>query len=215
MREKIIALSAITALASVAAADVVSYDATFSSKKTNWSDSMTLPLFDPALGTLNKVSWTLWGEVSGTARFESEDSGPADITMKLSATLTLFGPDASVLQITIPFFQLVETVSAYDGITDFGGTSGRTYTNLVANKSEDGETIAAQDLAQFTGVGNLVLPLTAEGSSTASGAGNIISAFSTFAAAHATVNYEYTPVPGPGAVALAGLGSLLVARRRR
>lgn len=215
MREKFFALSAIGALASVAAADVVSYDAQFATKKTNWSDSITLPLFDPSLGTLNKVSWTLWGEVAGTARFESEDSGPADITMKLSATLTLFGPDASVLQITIPFFQLVETVTAYDGITDFGGTSGRTYTGLQADKAESGETIAPGQLAQFTGVGDLILPLTAEGSSTATGAGNIISAFSTFAAAKATISYEYTPVPAPGALALAGLGGLVLARRRR
>lgn len=199
--------------ANMARADVISFSDSVPLQSTNFNSSVTLPLFDPSIGILEKVTLKLTGYVEGAAKFESLDSEPATVTMELAAEITLQRPDLSTLVVSLPLVMTSDDVDAFDGNIDFGGGSGRTYANLMADQLEIVMTMDPADLALFTGVGNVVLPVVAIGASTGSGAGNLLLQFNTSAAADVTVCYQYIPEPATAGLLIGGL--LFFARRRR
>ena len=204
----------------IAAADSVQYSDSISLTKTNWSSTVTIPKFNSALGNLTSIEFYLDGYVEGSAKFESEDLEPTVVTMDLSAMLKLFRPNNTLLVVTIPVALTLDNASAFDGIIDYAGTSGKSYTGLNASKTESTTSSPpSSDLALFTGTGNIILPVSGTGASTGSGAGNLNLKFSTSASAIARVKYYYDVVPEPSGIAviltgLAGLGGFARLRRK-
>ncbi len=192
----------------------VTYSDDVSMSPTDWDTTLTIPKFDMPGYELESVIIALAGNVTGLA--QCENTGPSDATvrMNLRSEITLQRPDGSVLAVTIPFVSTTDNLTGYDGVTDYAGTSGRTYTNLVADKTETATFTSASDLSLFTGGGNIVLPVLAEGISYASGAGNLQTSFTTEASSSASVTYNYVWVPEPLTISLliGGLGCLI--RRR-
>jgi hypothetical protein len=175
----------------VAQADTIVYTASIPLATTNWSQSMSIPKFDhPCM--LDSVCFELMGYVEGAAKFESLDAAPATVTMNLQATITLNRPNNTPLVTVIPLVQTVDNVTAFDGVIDFGGTSGRTYEGLSGDATESACVSSPEDLDLFTGDGNILLPTTAIGTSSGSGAGNLILQFNTSASAGVQVTYFYT-----------------------
>jgi hypothetical protein len=211
----IIAVVFFSVSAAVQAA-TVSFSDSIPVQPTNFSSSVSVSKFDPSLGTLLSIQFDLAGAVEGSARFESLDAAPATVTMNLSAQIALQRPDNSTLVVVLPLVQTVDNVTAFDGTIDFGGTSGRTYSGL-SNSASNSFTSPPpiSDLALFTGLGNITLPVVATGMSSGSGAGNLILQFNTSAGADVMVTYTYEPIPEPASLALLGFGMLTVLRRRR
>ena len=176
---------------------------------------MSLPKWDPSLfpgDVLTGISFTLDGSVSGNAKFESLDAAPATVTMNLQAMIKLYDPSNNVLVVTLPVVWTSDNVSAFDGVIDFGGTSGKSY---LGETNSDSQTGTSTDYATFTGSGNISLPVTAQGSSNGSGAGNLILQFNTFAAASASVTYTYSEtVPEPASLVSLAIGALSLAGYR-
>jgi hypothetical protein len=141
-------------------------------KQTNWTETLSLPRFNPLSGTLTSVQITLSGVVSGRVGFESLDSAPATLNLHLTATIAIRRPDHSVIFLVVPNAQLSEQVPAYDGVTDYGGTSGGERL-LSASLDETYLLTNPADLALFIGSGAVDLPAVAVGSSSASGPGNV------------------------------------------
>jgi len=191
------AATALALCASVGSASSVTHSASLELATTNWSTTMTFPRFDSSLGCLDSICFNLNGHVQGTAKFESLDASPATVTMDLAATLTLQRPDGTTLVVTMPLASTSDDASAYDGTTDFAGTSGATYSSLSADKAEAACTSATADFTLFTGTGDIVLPVVATGTSTGSGAGNLILQFATDASAGASVTYYYSTCTVP------------------
>lgn len=212
------ALCALPMLVGAAAsATSVSFNASVSPQSTNWTESLVFPKFDPSLGTLLSIDFMITGTVSGVAQFENLDAAPATITVNLAAQIKLQRPDLSNLVVVLPIASNTESVSAFDGIADYGGTSGRTYSTLNASVSDSATSSSPADIALFTAtfLGETIsLQASALGLSSGNGAGNLQLLFQTIAGADATVRYNYE-IPTPGAVALFGLAGLAVARRRR
>ena len=198
-------------LCSTASAATVTYGpASFGPATTNWSSSLSLPKWDPALfpgQTLTGVSFTLNGSVSGSAKFESLDASPATVNMNLQATITLTDPSANVLATVIPVASTTDSVTAFDGSVDFGGTSGVSYPGLSGSNSASGSGV---NFPLFTGAGSILLPISASGTSSGSGAGNLITQFATSAGADASVTYTFQAVPEPSTLVLAAFGTLAV-----
>jgi hypothetical protein len=183
---------------SLAGAATVTHSATVPLAITNWTNSVSIPKFDPALGTLNSVAFALDGHVEGDVMFESLDAAPATVTSTLSAVITLKRPDNSAIVATTPAWATSDNVSVFDGVIDFGGTSGKTYSARTADGSNSSTSPPPPgDLALFTGVGNISLPVTAAGATSATGAGNLVVSFTTRASADVKVVYTYTPPPRP------------------
>jgi hypothetical protein len=197
-------------------ADSISYSDFVAVQRTNWNKTVSVSQFNPSLGTLDSVLISLQGTVAGSAKFESRDHGPTTVTMSLQAQVTLSWPNQNNLVVALPLVQTVDNVTVFDGTTDFGGSSGRTYDNLSGSKTESAllSPPTPTDLAVFLGTGTVTLPVKAEAQSFGTGAGNLIQWFMTDAGADVTVTYDYR-VPEPAAGALIGLGGLALIRRRR
>lgn len=181
---------------------------------TNFNSSVSIPKFDSNLGTLDKITFKLGGHVEGQAKFESLDGAPTTVEMQLAAQIKLQRPDLSVLVVALPMAMTSDMVTAFDGVADFGGTSGMTYPALSANQVEMTMTVNPVDFALFTGGGNIVLPVMATGASSGSGAGNLLLQFNTSASANVMVTYDYT-VPEPATAAFIAMGAVCFFRRRR
>lgn len=199
------------------AATVVYSSNVIAPKTTNYNDVLSIPQFDPALGTLQSIKVTLFGNLKGFVRFESLDATATTVTTNLTASLTLTRPDGSTIVVTIPAFSDTRTVAAFDGTLDFDGASGFTSPELIASSSNFVTLVSAADLALFTGPGILNGPLLAAGISSASGAGNLVTQFSTEAGGYASVEYTYAAVPEAGtwALMLSGFGLVGYSMRRR
>jgi hypothetical protein len=179
--------------------NTITHSASIALQDTNWRDSVTIPKFDPVLGTLTKVIYRLDGHVEGDARGESLDALPADVSMNLSASISLRRPDLSIIVQVLPIVNETFRASSFDGTIDFAGTSGRAFLGLVNDASDTASSppLLLSDLALFTGVGTITLPVHADGMSRGSGAGNLITRFGTRASARVTVQYEYQPASVP------------------
>ena len=161
------------------------------------------------------------GNIQGQAKVESLDTSPTNVNLNFSATLTLTRPDLSVIVVTVPLANFNDSLTSFDGTIDFGGTSGVTHPGINVSASNNAiSPPPASDLILFSGPpgspGTINLPVTAVGSSTATGSGNIITQFTTAAAADVQVCYTYlvntpptfgapTPVCGSTIPASAGV----------
>jgi hypothetical protein len=104
-------------------------------------------------------------------------------------------------------------------VSDFGGTSGRTYNGLTADLSNSATSSLGSDLTLFStaGVDYIDLPMFANGASTGSGGGTLELGFATSASGTAKVTYFYDAVPEPSSLLalLSGLGGIIGFLRRR
>lgn len=160
---------------------------------TNWATTVSIPKFDSSLGVLQSVDFELTGRVTGSASIESLDAAPSTVMTTYKAEITLTRPDMSVLVISVPDQMFNDNLSAFDGTIDFAGTSGIAHLDITAQDVQTLNVTAPADLALFTGAGNIVLPIDAVGTSTASGSGNLITQFLTDAEASVSVCYNYAP----------------------
>lgn len=200
------------ALVTSASAATVQYSGSVSQLRTSWTQYVSLHRFDTSLGTLKSVRFEVTGYVSGIAGFENQDAEGGAVTTTLSAVVKLFNPrDASLLVTTTPSASRSETVFGYDGTDDYGGSSGRTYTDLTGNLAQSTLLTSSTDLNWFKGTNDYSVMLTAKGASSGSGPGDLLLKFSTNSKADVKVTYEYDAIPEPASLLglFTGLGGLL------
>ena len=200
---------------SQATADTIMFSDSVALQPTNFNSSVSIPKFNPGLGTLTKVIFELSGHVEGQAKFESLEAGPTTISMQLAAQVNLQRPDLTSLVVALPLAMTMDNASAFDGTVDFGGTSGKTYSALAGDDNEMSMTTAPLNLALFTSIGNIALPIMTTNASSGNGAGNLLLQFNTSASGDVTVTYEYIVIPEPATAMLVSLGAMGLFRRRR
>jgi hypothetical protein len=218
---KVIATSlAAIVLATAANAATVSYDASTSNLAPDWATTLMLPKFDPALGTLTKVTLKLVGKVDGSVKAENTSaSSPASATLKLGAEIMASVAGAALSVKVEPFDGAIVPLSVFDGTLDFGGTSG---TSFTSSAEEDGEVFTFANLGTFIGPGLVDIDVSADGTSSATGGSNMVFQFDSLAMGTTTITYTYdapapTPIPLPATLPLL-VGSLFgvaLLRRRK
>ena len=214
---------AVISLSSVANAAVDGpYTGSVPDTLTTWgvplgSVTQSIKKFDPALGTLNSVAFTLNGNATSTVTINATTD--TNYYYSAGATIRLTRPDGSLLVQTIPTLTVGD---AFNTLLQTAGTSSSATGSATASNAATYSS--ASDLALFTGLGNIALPTQAAGFVNVSLiGGNAAAGQSTIAGANVSVVYNYTPgstaVPEPGSVAmlLAGgiTGAGLLVRRRR
>ena len=213
----VLSIAGLLLISSLASANIVSYTYNKPLSSTNWTQSFNVQKFDPTLGALNSVTISVAGSLSQTLMFEnfgsagsitfSNSSGTTGCLYKVKYT---GGSDLVTLDIVdAPTY----SYTAYDGVMDFGGTSGKTD---VVGKMDSFFDIFTDlsTLIDFTGPGTIGLDATATGRSHYQGGGNIAVGVSTRAGSDVTVTYDYT-VPEPATMLLLGLGGLALIRKHR
>ncbi len=156
---------------------------------TNWTSSVTLDKFDPSLGVLTQVGLSAMGTIIQTIKIESHDTSPQTVTGTGTATITVTLPSSPQTLVVSPTNTVMHPYTAYDGVQDFGGTSGSTDTGVTNTATQTLSPYAP--ISDFNGPGTVMLPVAAVASSHTSGAGNVVSQFITTAGATVCVQYTY------------------------
>ncbi len=214
----ITAVAAVAVAGTTAAAASEVYMGSVALQTTNWSDAISIPGFDSMGGNrqLTEVIVMLTGDVTGTAAAESQDNDAATIDLNLQATLQLeLTATGTLLSEVIPVANESFMASAFDGVIDFGGTSGVSFNDLSGMAMETDSITDAMTLANFVDVMSVDLTANATGTSSGSGAGNLLTQFTAQAGLGWKVEYVYQVIPAPSAAAAFGMLGLAATRRRR
>lgn len=185
---------------------------------TNWNQFVTIPKFDPTLGTLTLVT------VKISANFEAsilaENTGPSPSNINAVATVTVTpSPSPPVLWNLGPMaggLASAAFVTANDGTMDFTGTDTASFgTNgtLMVTRSFNNPGDLGHFTAGFIG-DNWSVNATGTGFvSVTSDSGNVHSQGQSKAGMQVDVTYHYIPEPATLTFLTLGLG--VMARRRR
>lgn len=162
---------------------------------TDWNTSFTFPKSNDALiGTLTKVTLfiadAVWHPLIGV---ENTGAQAISTTLGFSGLLTLTPPTGGANEVTTTLLNKQVSLPAYDGQTDYGGLSGRTWSNEFSSITNQNRTFTTNaQLNIFRGAtGTVAFPVTAQNSFTITGGGNLENSVQTHVGAGACVVYEY------------------------
>lgn len=160
-----------------------------------WVESVSVPRFDPRLGTLIRASLRLSGESTNRIAIENLDSSASTISANLSGTLTLERPDGSPLFSVTQAESFLQTLAAHDGDIDFGGLSG--HEQVLAAPFDEASDVSPADLQLFVGSPGIrelmSFELEAAAQSMVSLGGSVVTSFTFSTGARFEVEYEYLP----------------------
>jgi len=168
---------------------------------TNYAGTIALPKYQPSAhggDPLLAVRCTVDARIEGSIQAESTDSDKVTILTRLKADVTLSGASPTFsLTANAGGTQNSFNATKYDGILDYGGTSGVTYPNLVGTGTVTQTFTDAATLAAFTATSpgeTITLNVGATGESSGSGGGNLNLIFITRAGANYTCTYFHRQV---------------------
>ncbi|TFW13952.1 choice-of-anchor E domain-containing protein [Duganella callida] len=214
---------AVAALAAAVDASAAVQTYTVNSNVLNYTKSsaagaLDFAKFDATLGTLESVQVQLFSNLGTTVKVENTSTSSAS-TIKATAgallTFTLSGVSQTLTSSDSHTFN----ASVFDGLSNYAGTSGGSYTFSSPFSSSSTYSDAAS-LALFSGTGSAHANLAASTTSVIAGiSGNTRSLVLPSFSGYAKVTYTYaTPVPEPEtyAMLLGGLALVgAIARRRK
>ena len=114
--------------------------------QTNWNKTCSVTKFDPALGQLKGVKIIINGKVNSEVQIENKDPQSVTITSTVSAQIQVKKPDSSLILSANPSKTVSDLFGSYDGVVDFGGTSGKTYSGLISSNTNSSTLVSSADL---------------------------------------------------------------------
>ena len=152
---------------------------TFADSTTGWSSSVPVRQFDPALGALQFVNLTLTADILASVAGRNLDATTSDIATSQTAT--------------VAFGSLLSAATSVSDLMSLSGGADRIDQGLSQTACRTGTLTGASELAAFTGQGTLAVPISATGTSSLDGPGNMLAKLLAEAGATVTVSYTYLP----------------------
>jgi hypothetical protein len=175
---------------SAVARETVEYCDTLNNSGPSLNYNHTLPLFDPGLGNLVQVNLTLDLEILQNYSLENEGNVSQTVDAESEGNLLITLPDETSISANASS-SISEELAAYDGKTDFGGSSGKTIESVESRGSAEREY---QELSDFVAsFQNETVSLPVEISTGSRTSGNIVFGLSTVAESKVCVTYTYAP----------------------
>ena len=225
------AIASVFAITESARAASLSFSDSIDLQRTNFTDEvLSVSQFDASLGTLTGVELAVSGIVQGSVKYESLDAVNSIVTADVAALLEVSGgPSNEVLFQVEPTVIANESATAFDGVLDFNGSSGGSFTTDAGSETGLVSYSDPEFLSFFTGTDSIELLVSAIANSAVTGPGNLFANIQTKAGAEVVVTYQYdeftpdtpntstasTPEPATllSLMALSGLG--MVVRKRQ
>jgi hypothetical protein len=159
-----------------------------------WSVPLSFNQFDPSLGTLSDVDVGIVGDVTGTAAIQNLGATAASLQINLPSVIDVAAADGTWLASVSPEATATVNLGAYNGTTDFTGSSGTVvagFSNVATAVSDyipgTGTAVTA------VGTGSMDLTASSQVSSSQSADGNLLSLIQGEAGATVSVQYVYQP----------------------
>ncbi len=188
-----IATAAVLTLAGSASAATVSYSAAKPVDFTNWADTLQVDQFDPTMGTLLTVQVQVTGTNSTQTFVESLSNLSRTVRTGSDVTLIVDGPLGTQFSV-IPQVRLTNSFTGFDGLADFGGTSGATNPFRDGVLSQSLNLVAGiDDVSGYVGNGSVAFNLAATATGFYAGPADYEFEVITKAGAEVTVVYTYEP----------------------
>ena len=157
-----------------------------------WNSNVSLPKFDPEMGTLREVVLSCEMNLSQELNIENENSEASNYTLILSGALTVDLPSSENL--TISFNHSTQgNLFAYDGTSDFSGPSGNKSVTDIPTEAATRSISGINDFLAESPGESIVLPVAVHVSSRTKASGTSSSGVLSRAGAKVCVSYAYDP----------------------
>ena len=173
-----------------ASAERIDYCDSIAEEYAGWSSNVTLPKFDPELGTLRAVDLSCEMNLSQEVMIENENPNPMNYTLILAGELTVGLPSSDGLSIS--FNQSTAgNLSGYDGDTDYQGSSGSKSVIPIPTEAATKSIADINDFLANAPNETIVLPVVVDASSQTKTSGRSNSGVFSIAGAKVCVTYTY------------------------
>lgn len=170
---------------------------TVASADAGWSVPLGFPQFDLSQGMPLGVQVGVTGTITGSASIENLGAAAADVHIQLPGTISVVGPDGTLLTSVAPDPSQIIHLGAYDGTTDFSGNSGTIVSNISASATAASVfLVGTSGPVPFGGTGTLALTASSQASSSVAGNGNLLVVTHAQAGAAISVQYDYQALVG-------------------
>ncbi len=197
-----------------ARADTNSFSVPFQFSANMGSALVQLPRFTEEASLLSSVAFTLDATIRAKVRAENYSGTPGTVQFSIQGDVWATGVGIDAFAAGIVFNSPTVLLSGSDP-TPFSGDDFINFGTVSASQSV--ATTPTQGLEAYSGNGTLPVSLGSTGRWTLfSGNGNTYFEIRDFeVVGTATISYNFTLVPAPGAAVLAGIAGLALTRRRR
>lgn len=158
------ACASLVFLVSSAHAEVLTHTTTISSVQPGGTAAVALPRFDSSLGVLDQVTLSIRANMNCTFAFENTSNVAMEVggwsgTLWLAVHVPWQAGGLSGVPASSAYGAPTTFVSAYDGATDYGGSSGATFTVVDGGASGAPDQavhfLSPSQFGQFVGAGTV------------------------------------------------------------
>lgn len=182
----------LSSLLLIASAETVSFCDSIPMQITDWNSSVTLPKFDPEMGTLTGVDLKSESNLSRDISLENMNNNSANFALFLMGGLLIELPNSeSISQNVNQSFE--GRLSGFDGSKDYSAPSGLNKSEVIAVEPAFKSYFAIDDFkASFVGE-KAVLPVMTSFSTQVQSSGSASSRVTLKAGASVCITYTYEP----------------------
>lgn len=162
----------------------------FANGKANTIGTQLLNQFDPSLGALQSIQIKVDGRIISDIKIENLDDQSSAVAGTVSGNVLVSGPGFNLNVNILGNAAISQTLGAYDGTTDFGGTSGVSLGSKTATGSNT-QTLTGSNMDSYIGTGTVNLSFLAQATTQASGGGNLMANITNQGGGTVTVTYSY------------------------